>query len=669
MVLVADPADIKRVFAAGAGAARRRELGGAGAVRRAALDPGARRRRAPAPAAADAAAVPRRGARALACHDRRRSPRTSSTRWAPGAPLRTLERMQALTLEVILRVVFGGGDAELRDAIRRALDMTASMPRLVAMSLTAAGAAVAARTCARCAGSTRCSTSGSTAAAAPTARCWRVARGRRSAAAQRAARPAGDAAGRRARDDRGRARRGRSSGSPATRTSLARMREGDDAYLDAVVKEVLRVRPVLSIDAAQGVAPFELGGWTLPPGVHVTPCIYLAHRRADAVGGPDRLPARALPRRRARALHVHPVRRRHAPLPRRRVRVAGDARGAARGRAPVRAAARPAGGRAHAPAVGHADALARRGMSCRPLLSDAMPMFCRHNRLTANCPICRRELQAELRAKAPARPPRRARVGSRGARAARRRPRGGVVTRQLARAADDGYRNPLVPGLRATADAERLAAALAAAAARLEPPGPYPEVADRARPRGGDVAGVPARARRPEAPELQDAVLAARAAWASGEMPDAGARAAPPTPTARGRSAPARRRRRSRGEAGWTPQRRFARVFERLALPGFAPRRALRPADRARRRRPLRRSRPASCTGGGGGRDDRGRQARCSCPATSCCSSAARATSRRRAEVPLAALDRGLALWGAPGPRRPRRRGARAAIRAALTLR
>jgi cytochrome P450 len=62
---------------------------------------------------------------------------------------------------------------------------------------------------------------------------------------------------------------------------LERMRAGDDEYLDAVVKEVLRTRPVLSIVPRQVVAPFEAAGWTLPPGVHVAPCIYLAHRRPD----------------------------------------------------------------------------------------------------------------------------------------------------------------------------------------------------------------------------------------------------------------------------------------------------------------------------------------------------------------------------------------------------
>ena len=47
----------------------------------------------------------------------------------------TLPRMQALTLEVIQRVIFGSRDPELRDALRAALDMTGSTTRLIAMSL------------------------------------------------------------------------------------------------------------------------------------------------------------------------------------------------------------------------------------------------------------------------------------------------------------------------------------------------------------------------------------------------------------------------------------------------------------------------------------------------------------------------------------------------------
>src|SRR3954471_3369984 len=55
--------------------------------------------------------------------------------WESGRPLRALPRMQALTLEVIQRVVFGSRDEELRDALRAALDMTQSTPNLIAMSL------------------------------------------------------------------------------------------------------------------------------------------------------------------------------------------------------------------------------------------------------------------------------------------------------------------------------------------------------------------------------------------------------------------------------------------------------------------------------------------------------------------------------------------------------
>ena len=63
---------------------------------------------------------------------------------------------------------------------------------------------------------------------------------------------------------------------------LDRLRDGDDDYLDATVKEVLRVRPVLTIAARKVEAPYEVGSFVLPPGVHVAPCIYLAHRRPQA---------------------------------------------------------------------------------------------------------------------------------------------------------------------------------------------------------------------------------------------------------------------------------------------------------------------------------------------------------------------------------------------------
>jgi cytochrome P450 len=67
---------------------------------------------------------------------------------------------------------------------------------------------------------------------------------------------------------------------------LGRLREelaadGDEAYLDAVVKETLRLRPV--IDAAERTltAPRTVAGWELPAGVKVYPGIVLVHLRED----------------------------------------------------------------------------------------------------------------------------------------------------------------------------------------------------------------------------------------------------------------------------------------------------------------------------------------------------------------------------------------------------
>ncbi|HEV3055806.1 MAG TPA: cytochrome P450 [Solirubrobacteraceae bacterium] len=55
----------------------------------------------------------------------------------------------------------------------------------------------------------------------------------------------------------------------------------DDAYLDAVVKETLRLRPV--IDAAERTLtkPRVVAGWELPAGIRVYPGIVLTHMRED----------------------------------------------------------------------------------------------------------------------------------------------------------------------------------------------------------------------------------------------------------------------------------------------------------------------------------------------------------------------------------------------------
>jgi cytochrome P450 family 135 len=61
----------------------------------------------------------------------------------------------------------------------------------------------------------------------------------------------------------------------------ARLRDGEPAYLDAVVKESLRTRPPLTIAPRLLLEPAEIGGRTIPAGVQVAACLWLACRRED----------------------------------------------------------------------------------------------------------------------------------------------------------------------------------------------------------------------------------------------------------------------------------------------------------------------------------------------------------------------------------------------------
>ena len=53
---------------------------------------------------------------------------------------------------------------------------------------------------------------------------------------------------------------------------------GDGEYLDAVVKETLRLRPPVPVIVRNLLEPMRLGGYDLPAGMTVAPCIHLIHR-------------------------------------------------------------------------------------------------------------------------------------------------------------------------------------------------------------------------------------------------------------------------------------------------------------------------------------------------------------------------------------------------------
>jgi cytochrome P450 family 135 len=206
----------------------------------------------------------------------------------------TLERMKRLTLETILRVVFGvHGEreaAELRGAVHGTLDTVRSMPRMLAMSLVQRDLGPR----------------------SPWGR-FRLAVERFDSLlldvlARRRADPGDDsmlAVLLDQRDEHGNPPTDRhlrdqlvallAAGHDTSAASLswaferlarhpavqARLRDGDPAYLDAVVKEVLRVRPALTIAPRRLLEPVRIGGRTLPAGVHVAACLWLAMRRED----------------------------------------------------------------------------------------------------------------------------------------------------------------------------------------------------------------------------------------------------------------------------------------------------------------------------------------------------------------------------------------------------
>ena len=209
--------------------------------------------------------------------------------WPRDEPVATLPRMRALTLEVVLRLVFGARDrAEvepLRAAIERPLRITSSLPRLIGLAR----------------GMRRPWQMFDRAVAALDAEVATVIARRRAdphegsvldlllAARDEDGEPLTDA------ELRDQLVTLLAAGHETTASGLAwaferlsrhpevlhRIRAGDDAYLDATVREVLRIRPVLVLTPRRLNAPLTFGGHDLPAGTFVSACSYLVHRRPD----------------------------------------------------------------------------------------------------------------------------------------------------------------------------------------------------------------------------------------------------------------------------------------------------------------------------------------------------------------------------------------------------
>ncbi len=203
--------------------------------------------------------------------------------WPRGRPVALLGELQALTLDVILRLVLGVRDAPLAAEIRSTLAAASSLPRLAAMGLVPRDSGPRSPW-----GAFR-------------ARLRGVEASLRAVVAERREHPGDDvlsgliAAGCDDDELRDHLVTLLAAGHETTAGALAwaverlarapdvaaSLRAGDDELLEGVVRETLRLRPVLTVAPRKLVAPLDLGARVLPAGVHVAPCIYLVHRRGD----------------------------------------------------------------------------------------------------------------------------------------------------------------------------------------------------------------------------------------------------------------------------------------------------------------------------------------------------------------------------------------------------
>jgi cytochrome P450 len=219
-------------------------------------------------------------------------------RWPTGEPIPLQPRMQAITLEIILRVVFGydrGAElTELRDRVVRLLETSASPMALFPPMRRRLGPW------------------------SPWTRFLRAREKLDEALFAEIARRRGDErlADRddifsmlvQARDEDGEPLTDRElrdelvtlliAGHETTATALAWAFErlmrlpgsldrlADEEYAEAAVTETLRLRPPLPVVARWLEEPYEVLGHELPAGTRVAPCIWLAHRRADVYPDP-----------------------------------------------------------------------------------------------------------------------------------------------------------------------------------------------------------------------------------------------------------------------------------------------------------------------------------------------------------------------------------------------
>lgn len=216
-----------------------------------------------------------------------------------------------------------------------------------------------------------------------------------------------------------------------------------------------------------------------------------------------------------------------------------------------------------------------------------MPTFCRHNRLVENCPICSKKERVASPTRSVARRPSKP-AGNGVTRAPRKSTASGMTVRRVQRAPDDGYEHDLVPGLRSSVDAGRLADELAYGAARLRelseaPPGLYAEVAGlEDREEAAWLTFLIAFLSPLASDDPWAGITAARTSWASGALPDLeSVQVGPRTAfdARRGTAALVAYRAWAErlggqipalfGEESWTLQHRYDRAFERLGLPGF----------------------------------------------------------------------------------------------------